>query len=343
MKRYLKIFKQAEPAIFRIHGEQLDVFKEFLINFIKPEVLATNNRVSKLTQIDFNSSRNQLPKNLLSIGTIATKNIKKSRKDDEIVGDFLDNVLTAYSSCVSYTVKKLPLSNDFLKTVAGIDPVAILTKSTVTLKAIMHLRDIVTNVLSEQIENYKKECRKIMFDITLPQAIVVKKPVRADIWWAQLKDKYPLLSKISLAVLTIFHALRVESSFSVMGDVMDKKSGRMNVATYSSIQTIKYGLSAKVSNSKISKPKSVQLFQRSDRLKSPVMKEIVTEIRNSKKVYEDELKVSKEKSTKTYAKRVTKKKILETAFEVETSLKKKLIDTTSLVTNDKNTQQSSED
>ena len=86
-------------------------------------------------------------------------------------------------------VKKLPLSNDFLKTVAGIDPVAILTKSTVTLKAIMHLPDIVTNVLpSEQIENYEKECRKIMVDITLPQAIVDKKPVRADIWWAQLKD-----------------------------------------------------------------------------------------------------------------------------------------------------------
>ena len=123
-----------------------------------------------------------------------------------------------------------------------------------------------------------------MVDITLPQAIVDKKPVRADTWWAQLKD-YPLLNKISLALLTIFHGPRVEGSFSVMGDVMDKKSGRMNISTYSSIQTIKYVLSAKVSNSKISKPKSVQLFQRSDQFKSPVMKEIVTEIRNSKNVY----------------------------------------------------------
>ena len=87
----------------------------------------------------------------------------------------------------------------------------------------------------------------------------------------------------------------------------------------------------------------MQLFQRSDQLKSPVMKEIVTEIRNSKKAYEDELKVLKEESTKTSAKRVTKKKIFETAFKVEKSLKKKLIDTTPLVTNDKNTQQSSED
>ena len=188
----------------------------------------------------------------MSIGTIATKILKKSRKDDETVGDFIDNVLTAYSSCASYMVKKLSLSNDFLKTVTGIDPVAILTKSTVTLKAIMHLPDIVTNVLpSEQIENYEKECRKIMVDITLPQAVVDKKPVRADIWWAQLKDKYTLLSKISLAVLTIFQALRVESSFSVMGDIMDKKSGRMNVAAYSSIQTIKYGLRIEVSNSKM--------------------------------------------------------------------------------------------
>ena len=43
MKRYVKIFQQAEPAVFRIHREELDIFKEFLINFIEPEVSATNN------------------------------------------------------------------------------------------------------------------------------------------------------------------------------------------------------------------------------------------------------------------------------------------------------------
>ena len=43
MKRYVKIFQQAKPAVFRIHGEQLDIFEEYLINFIKPEVLGTNN------------------------------------------------------------------------------------------------------------------------------------------------------------------------------------------------------------------------------------------------------------------------------------------------------------
>ena len=42
--------------------------------------------------------------------------------------------ITAYSNCAPYTVEKVQLSNDFLKTVAAIDPMTILAKSTVTLK-----------------------------------------------------------------------------------------------------------------------------------------------------------------------------------------------------------------
>ena len=180
-------------------------------------------------------------------------------------------------------VEKLPLSNDLQKTVTATDPVAILAKMTVTLKAILHLPDIVTNVLSStDLEDYEKECRKIMVDPTLPPALVEKKFVRADTWWFKLKDKYLLLSKMSLALLTIFHGPRVESSFSVMGDVMDKKSGRMNVSTYSAIQMVKCSLNTKTSHA--FRPKSVQVFQRSDQLKSLVMSEVVEGITNSKKV-----------------------------------------------------------
>ena len=72
--------------------------------------------------------------------------------------------------------EKLPLSNYFLKTVTAIDPVAILAKRNVTLKAILHLPDIVTNVLpSRDLEDYEKECRKIMVDPTLPPALAEKK------------------------------------------------------------------------------------------------------------------------------------------------------------------------
>ena len=45
----------------------------------------------------------------------------------------------------------------FLKLTA-IDPVGILAKKTVTLKAILHLPDIVTNIFSSKdLEDYKKE------------------------------------------------------------------------------------------------------------------------------------------------------------------------------------------
>ena len=55
-------------------------------------------------------------------------------------------------------VEKLPLRNDFLETVTAIDPVAILAKGTATLKAILHLADIVTNVFwSTDLEDYEKE------------------------------------------------------------------------------------------------------------------------------------------------------------------------------------------
>ena len=103
-------------------------------------------------------------------------------------------------------VEKLPQSSDFLKTVTAIDRVAILAKRTDTLKAILHLPDIVTNILSfTDLKDYEKYCRKTMTDPTLPLALVEKKFVRADIWWFKFKDKYPLLSKMSLALITIFH------------------------------------------------------------------------------------------------------------------------------------------
>ena len=144
-----------------------------------------------------------------------------------------------------------------------------------------------------------------MVDPILLPALVSKNFIRADTWWFKLKDKYPVLSKMSLVLLTIFYGPRVESSFSVMDDIMDKMSGRMNVSTYSAIQTVKYSLDAKTSHA--FKPKSIQVFQRSDWLKSPVLSE---GIRDSKKVYENELAVSKTISTDLTAERVTK-----TSFE----------------------------
>ena len=140
-----------------------------------------------------------------------------------------------------------------------------------------------------------------------------------------LNLNYPLFSKMSLALLTIFLGPRVESSFSVIGDAMDKTFGRMNVSTYSAIQTVKYSLNAKTFHA--FRPKSVQVFQRSDQLKSLLTSEVIEGIRNSKKVYKNELAVSNMISNDLIAEKVTKKRVLKTVFQVETVLKKKLKET----------------
>ena len=47
-KKFVKVFQQEEQAVYRIHTEQLNVFMEFLIDFVKPEVIAQNKDVKKL-------------------------------------------------------------------------------------------------------------------------------------------------------------------------------------------------------------------------------------------------------------------------------------------------------
>ena len=43
----MKVFQQEEPAVYRIYTEQLNVFMEFLIDFVKPEAIAQNKYVKK--------------------------------------------------------------------------------------------------------------------------------------------------------------------------------------------------------------------------------------------------------------------------------------------------------
>ena len=107
MRKYIKIFQQAEPAIFRIYTEQADVFTEFLTNFIKPVVLSERNSIKKLKKSNFSSTENHLRSNLLSVGSIARKIVKNSRKDDETLCKFLNKAITAYSKCAAYMVEKL--------------------------------------------------------------------------------------------------------------------------------------------------------------------------------------------------------------------------------------------
>ena len=52
-----------------------------------------------------------------------------------------------------------------------------------------------------------------------------------------------------------------------MGDVIDKKSNRMQVETYPAIQSVNYGLSSRATGNM----KYVSVFRRENKVSSPVM------------------------------------------------------------------------
>lgn len=55
--------------------------------------------------------------------------------------------------------------------------------------------------------------------------------------------------------MTIFHGPLVESSFNLMGDIIDPRSTSMNISTFISIQTVKYTLQPR-------KQSPVEMFSR---------------------------------------------------------------------------------
>ena len=138
----------------------------------------------------------------------------------------MSNALKAYAECATYMAETLPLENEFLKNTAAIDPIAITSRTSIVLRSFLKLPFLMKNVLvDEKAEMYENDCRRLFVDLKLSDVLRDNKPVRAESWWWQTNEKDPVLSKLSLSALTVFHGLSVESSFSAMGDVMDKKSG----------------------------------------------------------------------------------------------------------------------
>ena len=79
---------------------------------------------------------------------------------------------------------------------------------------------------------------------------------------------------MATAVLTCFHGPVVESSFSLMGDSTDKRSGRMFMATFSAFETCKYAIRSTGKS-------SLQMFNRQDILRDVVNRSLILNMRTS--------------------------------------------------------------
>ena len=146
---------------------------------------------------------------------------------------------------------------------------------------------MITNVITTEEEDlYDLEVRKYHSEsIVMPDPTIL--PI--DQWWAVLfqKGTFPVLSKVIKSILSCFHGPQVESSFSLMGDILDKKSSALTVETYSSIQSVKYQLMAAGKS-------AVGFFSKKDFLHDPPDRRLCSNMRSAYKTYQTILSKKKE-------------------------------------------------
>ena len=216
----------------------------------------------------------------------------------------MKKAVLAYSVCAKYLASKLPL-NKFLKTVAVLDPCVLTTKSASTLNALENLPTFTSIISSDEEEKYQQETRQIIVDFELPST-----DNQADKWWYSLEKKYPKLTKLTLSLLSVFRRPHVEDSFSVTGDFINKKSNRMQVETYSAIQSVNYSLSSRATGNK----KCVSVFRRENTVSSPVMSILSFNINNAcaaKRQTMCQIKRKSPQNRSVFLKKVFKKVTLE--------------------------------
>ena len=304
LKSYTVLFQSKEPLVHKLHETQKKLVRDFLSCFLKPEAFTD----TPVTQLKVDEKCNHLPLKMVFLGRSTEATLKSLSKEEGKL--FRVKVLDAYIDCASVLLSKMPLRNRCLRLLSAIDPET--RGTTRTLSYMKDLPGVLTNVLSEEDhDEYYKEVRQFHTDESLPP---LNEGQRIDHWWTKVlvSGKYNTLSKMVMAALSIFSGPHVESSFSVMSNIMQSKSSRLQVETFSSLQTIKYSILAG------HKP-SLALFLKKDFLHEPINKMLVANMRQAREESFKHLanqKSSAQHPLKHPTPTTTKRRALEVAFQV---------------------------
>lgn len=227
LQEYVKLFQTGSPSIHLMYDKQITLLKNFIVCFVKPEVItAIGNSPKKIKQLHVDEPQNHLQKKkCIFIGDLAKKLISLAPKSSlNVVKVFYKNTLKAYISCAKVLQSKMPITNRFLKAASALDP--RLRGHSYSLELMKELLDQIKNVIgSDEREQYDLEVRRYHIDS-------LRRPndgEAVDAWWLEIQKykKYPLLSKMALALLTCFHGPKVESSFSIMNNILTPESSNM--------------------------------------------------------------------------------------------------------------------
>ena len=272
LKSYVCLFQSATPIIHLVHDRISTLLIEFLTCFVKPELLYQK-KVREIQALQLSNSE-LLPSTDIFIGNENKTALSALGKTSDCYVEFVRNVIVSYKSCAAYMIKKLPLANLNLKAFSSLDPNARAHSRFLRLMQTLS-ESSVAKLTSQEKDAYDRQVRNYMVDDQLP---LVDDNMALDTWWNLVfsSGRYNTLARVVKPVLSIFHGPAIESSFNIMGDIMDTRSSRMNVETYSSFQTVKYALRSR-------KTKATKFFALGS--ENPFSKTLITNMKLSSRMY----------------------------------------------------------
>nr|XP_055062827.1 uncharacterized protein LOC129445854 isoform X2 [Misgurnus anguillicaudatus] len=287
LKEYVMVFQGSQTLVHKLHDRQLELFLAYLACFVKAEhiIKLSPRALKELVLEDYML----LASKEIYMGQEADMYRSQNPKHPLLVS-FLADVRKAYITTAVYLQKKLPLASPTLTALSALDPLLRgHSQSTIQLKRLSGMH------LLPADQDIQRELVHFNVDLSIPSFKVGESIVE---WWGHVfdkPDKYPSLSALVKCCLSIFHGPRVESSFSLMNDVIDQRSGNMNVETFNAIQTVKYTLQSRGKT-------AMQLFRREDVKFGEVDRTICRNINSAAATYRHQQEVKKKEKEQQHSK-----------------------------------------
>ena len=108
--------------LHKLNDEQVELLKNLLACFVKPEFL-NNSSGDVLSKLDLSNDKNLLSSKDMFVGHKVKKIIRDCHKADSLVLDFLKLARIAYVACGKHLQKKMPVTNKFMKHLSALDPI----------------------------------------------------------------------------------------------------------------------------------------------------------------------------------------------------------------------------
>ena len=242
----------------------VDNLKSFFGYFVKYESI-TNLTSRQLKSFDLKSNVRRMKSSYVGQKNHELDEKMLSLKKKGMVNDFLIQVKQSYLVSGKYLQNTYDITDPILKAFSAIDPVG--RGHTLTFTYLSKLFSNFKFILqdSTNLDNFD-EIKKYQLDKSLPVYTQESYP-EISLWCAIIFDsnKYLTLSKIIKAALSIFTGPQVESSFSMINDVVTPRASRISVKMYSSYMSVKYSL--------ISEGKSAAArYSRKNVVRDPIIK-----------------------------------------------------------------------